>query len=132
MERVTVIVISKEIFNRNMIKGAIMRNWLKEIELKVLEAKMIYHGKAVIIQMSEPLLDLCMELIRTTTLMVDDNIGGTMDCPKFYGCSVIVSKEIGTYRIFVESVNDIEIKPCSGVGDAMRNFSLSGKLNRLL
>ena len=82
-----------------------MRNWLKEIELKVLETRMNYHGKALIIQMSEPLFDLCMELIRTTTLMVDDNVGGTKDCPKFYGCTVITSKEISTYRIFVECVD---------------------------
>jgi hypothetical protein len=82
-----------------------MRNWLDEIKMNVQSTRMNYGEKSIIIQVSEPLMDLLINLVMTTTIIKDDDVQGNMDLPQFFGCHTVVSKEISTYRIFVECID---------------------------
>lgn len=81
------------------------RNWIKNIKLSIAETRSLHVGKAIIIETSEPLRDLLLDQImfisETEAERGDYLING--DEIYLFGCRLIVSNQIPTYRIFVET-----------------------------
>ena len=80
------------------------RDWIGNIYKSITETSMIYEGKSIIIEMSEPLRDLIINQLSTETHMSISENSCFMNDDKIYlnGCLVVVSNQIPTYRIFVE------------------------------
>jgi hypothetical protein len=83
------------------------RNWIHNIYTCVLETRNNYQGKKIIIQVSEPLQDLivCQSMTEDHKELKEDSRveNGEM---YLFGCQVVVTNQIPTYRIFVECRGD--------------------------
>ena len=82
-----------------------MRDWVNEIRMEVIYTRGNYEGKELILQMSEPLKDLMIELATITTSFEKSDVGGDREHPEFFDCKVVVSDKISTYRIFAECIS---------------------------
>jgi hypothetical protein len=81
------------------------RNWIKNIKLCIAETRALYVGKVVIVEVSEPLRDLLLDQMMFMSDAEAERGDYLIDGDETYlfGCRLVVSNQIPTYRIFVET-----------------------------